>query len=187
MKKAYFFCYCPYCEQYEINETAFEQEAAAVRCPNCGRELYIAGIKEDDIDNPHIINYCIAQGRIHQSLQPLGEISYFELGDLIQNIDYPDDDLFFNLVKYNLKDDTYAKANKLCVGIGEIDWSSTYCVSAPTAFIRDNYPSLLSEYHEFLRYPNRYGKVYGRYGHLFVPYEEVNFGITYFPKRQIYY
>ena len=55
-----------------------------------------------------------------------------------------------------------------------------FCVTATKEWVENNCPKLLTEYKQFLRYPDKDGYVYGQNDDdEFLPYEENNIGIKY--------
>lgn len=108
-------------------------------------------------------------------------IVYFELNNWTPGKDYPNDEPFKSWIGNDLKirfyDEKWIKENKLCIVNSLIDMSSNFCITATEDWVKKNCPKLLTEYKEFLRYPNEDNEVYGRFGDEFLEYDEENFGI----------
>lgn len=109
-------------------------------------------------------------------------IIYFELNNWFSERDFPDDEPFISWFENDLKisfdDEDWVKENKLCVVFDFVDMSSNYCITATKQWVEENCPKLLTDYKSFLRFPDDDGIVYGRFGHLFLPYTKENIGIT---------
>lgn len=112
----------------------------------------------------------------------MNEIVYFELNNWFAGRDYPNEEPFLSWMSNDLnikfRDEEWVKENKLCVIMDFIDMSQNFCVTASKEWVEKNCPSLLTTHTEFLRIPDKYGDVQGRFGHWFLEYEEDNFGIT---------
>jgi hypothetical protein len=111
----------------------------------------------------------------------MNEIVYFELNNWFSGRDYPDDEPFLSWMRNDLQikfnDEDWVKENKLCVVFDFVDMSQNFCITATKKWVEKNCPSLLTIHTKYLRFPNEYGEVYGRFGHEFLEYEEYNFGI----------
>lgn len=132
-------------------------------------------------------------------------IVYFELNNWFAGEDYPDAEPFLTWMRDDLnqtfRDEKWVKENKLCVVFTPIDMSQNYCITATKDWVLKNCPDLLSDkeydvtfkvgnssgwkkvvehysFKQFLRYPDKHGDVYSRFGMEFLPYEEENFGVT---------
>ena len=131
------------------------------------------------------------------------DVVYFELNNWFSGRDYPNTEPFItwcgddsNLYFDNID---WIKENKLVVVGSLVDMSSNWCITAPKQWVLDNCPDLLSDktfeltttiykdgktmeknnsnsYSSFLRYPNKDGDVYGRFGTEFLKYSEENIG-----------
>lgn len=112
----------------------------------------------------------------------MNEIIYFELNNWFSGRDYPADEPYRSWMKDDLNisfnDKEWVKENKLCVVRDMVDMSQNFCITATKEWVEENCPSLLTEYTEFLRYPDEDGYVEGRFGHEFLEYTEENIGIT---------
>lgn len=112
----------------------------------------------------------------------MNEIIYFELNNWFAGRDYPNDEPFLSWMCSDLhikfRDEEWVKENKLCVVMDFVDMSQNFCITATKKWVEENCPKLLTEYTEFLRTPDEYGEIQGRFGHWFLEYEEYNFGIT---------
>ena len=111
------------------------------------------------------------------------EIVYFELNNWFCGQHYPDEEPFLTWLHDDLNiyfdNEEWVKENKLCVVFSLVDMSSNYCITATKEWVESNCPRLLTEYKQFLRYPDENGCVYGQCGHKFLNYSEENIGITY--------
>lgn len=112
------------------------------------------------------------------------EIVYFELNNWWRGKDYPDDEPFTTWMgnDYNIyfNNEKWVEENKLCVVRSIIDMSMNFCVTSTKEWVEKNCPKLLTEYEQFLRYPDEDGYVYGKNDDdEFLPYEENNIGIKY--------
>ena len=83
-----------------------------------------------------------------------------------------------NDLKIKFRDEEWVKQNKLCVVMDFVDMSQNFCITATKEWVENNCPNLLTKYIQFLRTPDEYGDVEGRFGHQFLEYDEDNFGIT---------
>jgi len=128
------------------------------------------------------------------------EVVYFELNNWFRGRDYPVDGKLAEWVEHNeFAHNAWCKANRLCV-VGElIDMSYNWYIAAPKEWVLENCPELLSDrmyqydiwatsggktsrevhakkYADFVRYPDKFGTVFGRFGGCFPEYKEENFG-----------
>ena len=135
----------------------------------------------------------------------MNNIVYFELNNWFAGRDYPDAEPFLSWMRDDLnqtfRDEEWVKENKLCVVFTPIDMSQNYCITATKDWVLKNCPDLLSDkeydvtvdvgslsgwekvvehysFKQFLRFPDKYGDVYSKFGMEFLPYEEENFGVT---------
>lgn len=110
------------------------------------------------------------------------DIIYFELNNWYAGVDYPADEPFLSWMRDDLnicfRSDNWCKQNKLCVVTECIDMSSNFCITAAKSWVEDNCPKLLTNYEQFLRFPDEDGEVHGRFGTHFLEYSEENFGVT---------
>lgn len=131
---------------------------------------------------------------------------YFELNNWFSGRDYPNEEPFTtwcgNDLKLYFSNEEWVKENKLCVVEQIIDMSVNWCITATREWVEKNCPKLIQggstkttmilsskegekevveeyPYEGFLRYPNEYGEVYGRFGAEFKEYSEENIGITF--------
>lgn len=111
----------------------------------------------------------------------MNEVVYFELNNWSAGRDYPNDEPFLswmaNDLKIKFRNEEWVKENNLCVVMDLVDMSQNFCITATKEWVEKNCPKLLTEYTEFLRFPDEDGEVQGRFGHWFLEYEEDNFGI----------
>ena len=138
----------------------------------------------------------------------MNDIVYFELNNWFVGRDYPDAEPFLSWMRDDLnqtfRDEKWVKDNKLCVVFTPIDMSQNYCITATKDWVLKNCPDLLSDkeydtgfvirygrgeneeehytehysFKQFLRFPDKDGDVYSKFGMEFLPYEEENFGVT---------
>ena len=130
------------------------------------------------------------------------KIIYFNVNNWFGGRDYPPDEQMEKwIADRQFANDEWCKKNKLCVLCGPIDMSMNYCITATEEWVKENYPILLTDetytyhtivyhdginerrehtgkYSDFLRYPDEFGEVYGRYGWKFREYSEENFGVS---------
>ena len=76
------------------------------------------------------------------------EIIYFSVNNWFCGRDYPPTENFKKWMgddlKLTLRDDKWAKENKLCIYYGTIDMSVNFTVSAPRSWVEENCPELLT-------------------------------------------
>ena len=112
------------------------------------------------------------------------DIIYFELNNWFSGDHYPAEEPFYTWCGDDLKlyfsDDDWVKENKLVVVETIIDMSFNWTITAPKSWIEANCPRLLTEpeFSKFVKHPNEYGEVKGRFATPFLPYEEENIGVT---------
>ncbi len=110
------------------------------------------------------------------------EVVYFELNNWMRGKHYPDDEPFISWIGNDLSirfnSDEWVEDNKLCVVRSIIDMSVNFCITATKEWVEHNCPKLLTEYRNFLRFPDKDGYVYGKFGHEFLEYSKENIGIT---------
>lgn len=115
----------------------------------------------------------------------MSDIVYFELNDWTLGEHYPNEEPFISWVGNNrnnsttLYDEIWVKQNKLCIVADFIDMSVNFCVTATKEWVLENCPKLLTDYKNFLRFPDEDGLVEGRFGNVFLEYSEENFGIIF--------
>lgn len=109
------------------------------------------------------------------------EIVYFELNNWSCGKDYPAAEPFLSWMGNDYKlaflNESFVRENKLCVVKDIIDMSVNFCITATKQWVMDNCPELLTKYTDFLRYPDEYGDVIGRFDNEFLEYDEENIGI----------
>lgn len=118
------------------------------------------------------------------------EIVYIELDDWFPDKDYPRIPIIeewlnaFNLDKY-LRNDEWAKSNKLCIKWFFIDMSVNFMITAPLSFVKEVIPDILKEENsKFVKYPTEDGKPpRSRYvtNEWFFEYKEENIGSFGYP------
>lgn len=112
----------------------------------------------------------------------MSKIVYFELNNWFAGRDYPDDEPFISWLGDDLnitfENEEWVKNNNLCVVFDFVDMSCNFCITATKEWVDKNCPSLLTIHTKYLRKPDEYGEVYGRFGHEFLEYCEDNIGIT---------
>lgn len=111
----------------------------------------------------------------------MNEIVYFELNNWFAERDYPDAEPFLSWMCDDLQiqfvNEQWVKDNRLCVVASFVDMSQNFCITATKEWVEENCPTILTEHSKFLRFPDKYGDVYGRFGHSFLEYNEDNIGI----------
>lgn len=111
------------------------------------------------------------------------EIIYFELNNWFKGVDYPNAEPFLSWMSNDLRlrfyDEDWIEKNRLCVRSDKIDMSTNFCITAPKEWINKNCPELLAKYKNFLRFPNKNGAVYSRFGPKFLEYTKENIGLFY--------
>ena len=125
------------------------------------------------------------------------DVIFFELNDWIYGRDYPVDESIATLVKtHQFSSDSWCKSQGICVVAGHIDMSVNWCITAPKNWIEKVCLNMLTDksytydvlintehtvktklYSDFIRYPDIYGNVYGRFGWNFLSYCEKNLGV----------
>ena len=118
------------------------------------------------------------------------EILYIEIDDWFPDNDYPRIDVIekwldaYNLDTY-LRNDEWAKSNKLCIKWFFIDMSVNFMITAPLSFVKAVIPDILKEENsKFVAYPTEDGKPpRSRYftNEWFFEYKEENFGSFGYP------
>ena len=113
----------------------------------------------------------------------MNDIVYFELNNWFPGVHYPDvepytiwlgDDEYIIF----LDDEQWVRKNKLCVVFYVLDNSLNFLITATKRWVEQNCPTLLTQYTEFLRYPDENGRIYGRLSYIeFLPYSEANIGV----------
>ena len=110
------------------------------------------------------------------------DIIYFEVNNWFVGRDYPNTKQFIEWMGDDLciafRNEEWVKANKLYVVYCRLDMSQNFCVTATRKWVEENCPELLTDYKQFLRYPDEEGDVYGEFGEFdyrFLPYSEENF------------
>lgn len=116
------------------------------------------------------------------------EVVYFELNNWYAGRDYPNAEPFLSWMVHDLgiqfRDEQWVKENKLCVVASCVDMSQNFCITATREWVEKTCPDLLTEYTTFLRYPDRDGEVYGRFGSYFLTYSEDNIGISWYESEE---
>ena len=109
------------------------------------------------------------------------DIIYFELNNWFCGWDYPNDEPFISWmsndlqIKFNNED--WIEENKLCVVKTFVDMSCNFCITATKDWVKKNCSKLLTDYKQFLRFPDEDDEVHGRFGTLFLEYCEENIGL----------
>lgn len=109
------------------------------------------------------------------------DIIYFELNNWACGKDYPNAEPFIGWMRRILpifRNEEWVKENKLCVNAVIVDLSQNFCITATKEWVEKNCPTLLTTHQEFLRIPDEYGDVEGRFGHPFLEYEDYNIGVN---------
>jgi hypothetical protein len=112
----------------------------------------------------------------------MNDIVYFELNNWYAGTDYPNEEPFItwmgNDCNLMFQNEEWVKQNKLCVAEDIVDMSVNFCITATKEWVLENCPKLLTDYKEFLRFPNEDEIVESRFGFVFLDYSEDNFGIA---------
>jgi len=138
------------------------------------------------------------------------DVVYFELNNWFAGRDYPDAEPFTtwcgNDMNLYFNNEDFVKKNKLVVVQSLVDMSTNWCITAPKSFVEENCPELLGSgvtttkfivgvagkekeevktypYSNFLRFPDQWGDVTGRFGCPFLEWSEENVGITYWDEE----
>ena len=114
----------------------------------------------------------------------MSEIIYFELNNWCPGDDYPAAEPYDSWVQMreeksyyiNFRNRDWIEENKIIVVESFVDMSQNFCVTAPKEWVMENCPDLLTKYTKFLREPDEYNEVKGRFGCPFKEYEEENIG-----------
>jgi len=114
------------------------------------------------------------------------DVVYFEINNWWRGADYPDTDKFRTWTGNNpdeswhmyFEDERWVKKHQLCVVAERIDMSVNWCVTAPKRWVLDNCPELLVDWKKFLKFPDKDGDVYGRWGTKFLEWKEENIGVV---------
>ena len=114
----------------------------------------------------------------------MSEIIYFEFNNWCSDDDYPAAEPYNSWVQMrkeksyyiNFRDRDWIEKNRIIVVESFVDMSQNFCVTAPKEWVMENCPDLLTKYTKFLRKPDEYGEVEGRFGCPFKEYEEENIG-----------
>ncbi len=109
------------------------------------------------------------------------DIVYFELNNWFCGMHYPNDEPFISWMSNDLQikfnNEEWIEENKLCVVKTFVDMSCNFCITATKDWVKKNCPKLLTDYKQFLRFPDEDDEVYGRFGTLFLEYCEENIGL----------
>ena len=123
------------------------------------------------------------------------EIIYFELNNWGCGSDYPDAEPFIGWMSDYYETPAEERNSwiawgsdemnqqfkewGICVVVTTIDMSINFCITAPRSWIEKYCPELLTKYTKFIRKPNKYGDVYGKFTTHFVDYSKENIGLWY--------
>ena len=124
----------------------------------------------------------------------MSEIIYFELNNWRPGDDYPAAEPYDSWVQMreeksyyiNFRNRDWIEENKIIVVESFVDMSQNFCVTAPKEWVMKNCPDLLTKYTKFLREPDEYDEVKGRFGCPFKEYEEENIGYWFAEKDDEY-
>lgn len=109
------------------------------------------------------------------------EVVYFEMNNWFSERDYPNEEPFITWFSHDLnlwfEDEAWVKANKLCVVTHLVDMATNFLVTAPLEWVNTNCHKLLTNYTQFLRSPDKDGKVYGQFGTHFLKWSLANIGV----------
>ena len=116
----------------------------------------------------------------------MSEIVYFELNNWFCGEHYPceepfvswmSDDIDSEDITIEFANENWVKENKLCVVANLLDMSLNFNITATREWVDANCPRLMTEFTQFLRYPDKNGEVYGRC-ESFLEYYDENIGVT---------
>ena len=134
------------------------------------------------------------------------EVVYMEFNNWFAGRDYPEAEPYDTWLGDDMhlyfSDENWVKENKLCVVVSNIDMSVNFCITALKSWVEENCPTMLSDesftsefistskdgtkvtehegyFKDFLRFPDEYGDVTGRFGCPFLEYSEENIGVKY--------
>ena len=124
----------------------------------------------------------------------MSEIIYFELNNWRPGDDYPAAEPYDSWIQMreeksyyiNFRNRDWIEENKIIVVESFVDMSQNFCVTAPKEWVMENCPDLLTKYTKFLREPDEYNEVKGRFGCPFKEYEEENIGYWFAEKDDEY-
>ena len=124
----------------------------------------------------------------------MSEIIYFELNNWRPGDDYPAAEPYDSWVQMreeksyyiNFRNRDWIEENKIIVVESFVDMSQNFCVTAPKEWVMENCPDLLTKYTKFLREPDEYNEVKGRFGCPFKEYKEENIGYWFAEKDDEY-
>ena len=115
------------------------------------------------------------------------DVIYFSVNNWFAGRDYPNTPTFREWMKddlnLKLRDDNWAKENKLCIYYGVIDMSQNFTVSAPKEWVEKNCPEIIGSKFEYVPSCLIDGILMpesDRYDMPFKEYNEENFGSTYY-------
>lgn len=113
------------------------------------------------------------------------EVIYFSVNNWFAGRDYPNTPTFREWMKddlnLTLRDDDWAKKNKLCIYYGVIDMSQNFTVSALKDWVEKNCPEIIGSEFEYV--PKIDGILVpesDKFDMPFKEYTEENFGSTYY-------
>lgn len=143
----------------------------------------IVGVSIKTISRMLLENHYINANKFKNTEKTDDDIVYFELNNWMQGEDYPNAEPFItwcgNDLRLQFLDEKWVKENELCVKKENIDMSVNFCITAKKSWVEKMCPSLLTEYKEFIRTPDKYGDVCGRFGTTFLEYKKDNIGICF--------
>ena len=112
------------------------------------------------------------------------EVIYFSVNNWFAGRDYPNTPTFREWMKddlnLKLRDDDWAKENKLCIYYGVIDMSQNFTVSAPKEWVEKNCPEIIGSEFEYKPRSWEYVPSPDKHGMPFQEYKECNFGSSFY-------
>lgn len=124
----------------------------------------------------------------------MSNIVHFEVNDWFTGRDYPDVEPFLTWMKddlnLQLRNNEWAKQNRLCIITQFVDMSVNFCVTADETWVTQNCPCLLTTHTQFLVHPNKYGEYIGKFNDVFLAYSPENYGVhqsKYEDGKEVYY
>ena len=109
------------------------------------------------------------------------ELVHFEVNNWFSGRDYPNVEPFLSWLKddlnLQLKNDEWAKQNKLCIIMQFVDMSVNFCVTATKDWVEHNCSCLLTTHKQFVVQPNESNEYIGKFGDKFLEYSPENWGV----------
>lgn len=114
----------------------------------------------------------------------MADIVFFKCNNWFCGRDYPDSKTFRewmrNDLNLTLRDDSFAKKNRLCIHYGILDMANGFTVSAPREWVEKNCPEIIGSQFEVVPKEGETVPSEDYYGIPFREYKEENFGVEYY-------